>query len=350
MLAYIFKQMDLFKKLSFFCGIFFYVLSAFGSGTPKTKSITFDMNKFSIFSDFLYWHASEETSSLWAYDPFPPTIRSPNTYFNWSPGVRTGIDYMFNNQLDTKFYWTYFSTKTQANQAAENGEYLFPQFFNGFTSSSYHLTPYNSAHLDWNLSMNMFDFEIGHQFQWLNYFKTRPFFGVKGGYINQNIQSNWSFSGLDILQLINISWKSTENVMNNFSGVGPSFGLDNQWNIYKNLSFRGDISGAFLWGYWRFKDIFSGKVKVKEDWSNTDIYNSPTATNVSSLSNNLGSFMLRYFAGLDWTYESQITYTVKIGYEMQFWMNQLRIPMLQEVPVHGDLTLQGMTCGLLIKF
>ena len=60
--------------------------------------------------------------------------------------------------------------------------------------------------------------------------------------------------------------------------------------------------------------------------------------------------MLRYFAGFDWTYEAKALVTVKLGYEMQFWMNQLRIPTLSQETVHGDLTLQGMICGLLIKF
>ena len=60
--------------------------------------------------------------------------------------------------------------------------------------------------------------------------------------------------------------------------------------------------------------------------------------------------MLRYFAGIDWTYEAKASVALKVGYEMQYWMNQLRLPLFQQVPVHGDLTLQGGTCGILIKF
>ncbi len=36
---------------------------------------------FAVFADFLYWHASEETSSSWAYVPQLPDITAPNVYF-----------------------------------------------------------------------------------------------------------------------------------------------------------------------------------------------------------------------------------------------------------------------------
>ena len=350
MFACVFKWIKAFKKIGLLFFFFFYATGILNSEKPTTYRSPSDINKLSIFGDFIYWHASEETSSLWAYSPFLPTISAPNIYFNWSPGVKTGIDYTFCNNLDTKFYWTYFLTKAEACQSAENGGFIFPQFFNGFTTSSYYLTPYNSAELYWQIRINMFDFEIGHQFQWLRNFSMRPFFGIKGGTIKQKMLSTWKFSELDIANIIQISWKSTENVINNFLGAGPSFGIDNKWNIYKNLNFRGDFSGSFLWGRWKFQDLFTGKIKFEENWTHLDIYNSPTATNNSIYSNTLGSFMLRFFAGLDCTCEAKRSFAIKIGYEMQLWMNQLRIPTLQQVPVHGDLTLQGITCGILIKF
>jgi hypothetical protein len=332
MFASISKCLDLLKKLLFVAGLFFYSLH----GIAKDLKGTINPNKLSVFADFLYWHASEETSSSWAYMPQLPNITAPNIYFNWSPGARTGLDYLFDNGLSTKFYWTHFSSTAQKNTQADNGKIVFPEFFNGFTT----LTPFTSGHISWQVNMNMFDFEIGHPFQWKNSFMTRPFLGVKGGTINQNINSNWNYQG-EVFGIFPITYAATENLFNNFSGVGPSFGLDNKWNIFKNLNLRGDISGAWLWGNWKIQDVYQGP-------SLSGLQLETTISN--NISSALGAYMLRYFAGLDWTYESQVSYAIKIGYEMQFWMNQLRIPVFQQVPVHGDLTLQGVTCGLLIKF
>src|SRR3989338_6696379 len=79
-----------------------------------------------VFADFLYWHASEQTASSWAYIPELPNITSPNIYLN------------------------HFATRTKEEAVALPNQTLVPEFFNGFTT----LTPFNSAHLNWQLMMN----------------------------------------------------------------------------------------------------------------------------------------------------------------------------------------------------
>lgn len=290
----------------------------------------------SFFANYLYWHTSEETSSSWGYIPELPNITAPNIYFDWSPGVQLGLSYDLNNALDIEFDWTYFSTEAQSSAAADINQNLFPQFFNGFTT----LTPFTSGKIKWQLAMNIFNLELGHQFNWKNSFTTRPFIGVKGGTIDQNINSNWQYQR-ELFSIFPINYAATEKLKNNFSGVGPSLGLDNQWKIYKGLNLRGDFSMAWLWGNWNIQDNYTGPSLAGFQLATT-IHSGSTSS--------LGTLMLRYFAGLDWTYEAQALVTIKVGYEMQLWMNQLRIPVFQQVPVHGDLTLQGGTCGILIKF
>lgn len=297
-----------------------------------------------VFEDLMYWHASQETTSPWAYvqtiqNPTPPpprpsnTYTEPNVHFDWSPGIKVGIQYKKQELFDTKWYWTYFSTKTKEAITAAPNEIILPEFFNGFTS----LNVFNAAQLDWRLIMNMVDAEIGHQFNPLDTLTVRPFIGVKGGTINQSIDSSWQENVFNTT-----IYSSTENLKNNFFGIGPSFGIDSVWHLYKNMNIRSDFATALLWGHWNIKDIFHRPEALLGLIPETTV---STSTNNSML----GSFMARGFMGLEWTFKAKALVTIKAGYEMQFWSNQLRLPVFQALPIHGDLTLQGATCGILIN-
>lgn len=305
------------------------------------------VEQLSVFEDLLYWHASQQTTSDWAYqfslvDPnvfkYAPTqgtyFTEPNTYFGWSPGVRVGIQYTPQNFFDTKLYWTHFSTKANDSITAPPGQFLLPEFFNGFTSSYL----YNAAQLNWHLEMNMIDAEISHSFHPLDSFILRPSVGIKGGTINQTIHSSWQmqFLGAQV-------YSATENLKNNFAGLGPSIGLDGLWSLYKGIRIRSDFKTALLWGHWNVNDSYHrpGAVFI--------IIPVPAATINSNTSNSLGAFMASYFLGFEWTFQAKHSVTLKAGYEMQFWSNQLRLPVFQALPIHGDLTLQGGTCGIYIN-
>jgi hypothetical protein len=292
-----------------------------------------------VFENLLYWHASQQTTSPWAYiqttNPSNPAnaYTEPNVYFGWSPGLTVGIQYEQPNFLDTKLYWTYFSTKTNEAVTAAPTELIIPEFFNGFTTANI----FNAAQLDWRLIMSMVDGEIGHQFKPLDSLSIRPFIGVKGGTINQSINSAWQ------VNLFNTTlFSAHENLKNNFYGVGPSFGIDSVWSLYKNMSIVSDVSTAFLWGSWNIKDTYSGIGGLLRFIPQTTI---SSDTEHSTL----GAFMARYFMGLEWTFQAEALVTIKAGYEMQFWSNQLRLPVFQALPIHGDLTLQGATCGISIN-
>ncbi len=299
-------------------------------------------NQVTVFEDLLYWHASEQTSSPWAAiepDPIPTSgysYTAPNVYFGWSPGLRVGIEYKPANFFDAKLYGTYFSTKTHAEVTAPPGQFILPEFFNSLIALPETIFV-TAGEVGWQLTMNMIDAEIGHQYNPLDSLAIRPFIGVKGVTINQSIHSTWQAS-TDHIHL----FSDTENLKNNFYGVGPSFGLDSTWHLYKNINILSDVSTALLWGHWNINDTYKrppGLVGII-----------PETTIVSNTKNAmLGAFTARYFMGLEWRFQAKALVTIKAGYEMQFWSNQLRLPMVQQVPLHGDLTLQGGTCGIIIN-
>ncbi len=67
----------------------------------------------------------------------------------------------------------------------------------------------------------------------------------------------------------------------------------------------------------------------------------------------LGALMLRGFLGIGWDVDfnkDRSHFATQLGYEMQLWVNQLRLPTSQLIQLHGDLTLQGVTFNCRFDF
>ena len=63
--------------------------------------------------------------------------------------------------------------------------------------------------------------------------------------------------------------------------------------------------------------------------------------------------MMRGFVGVGWEtdfYKEKAHLALKLGYEMQLWLNQLRIATFQLQRLHDDLTLQGLTLNCRVDF
>ncbi|MDR3492155.1 MAG: Lpg1974 family pore-forming outer membrane protein [Gammaproteobacteria bacterium] len=292
----------------------------------------------SAFGELLYWNASEQTDSVWANDiGFPSTnhvtYSTPNVRFNWSRGFRGGVAYEVPHFWNLKLSWTHLPTRKSINYVAGDNHIITPEFFSGFLSGD----SFSSASLDWQIAMNTIDFGISHNFNAANSLVISPSIGVKEATINQAINL-----GLNATLFTVPIFSSTEVVKNNFAGIGPTFGIDGKWNFYKDFSVVGNFSTALMWGHWNVNDTYSRPSAlaglVKAATINTKMTNAK-----------LGTPMFQYFLGFQWAYES--TYQVKflLGYEMQYWANQLRAPTFQLLPLHGDLTLQGGTCGISIS-
>jgi len=285
------------------------------------------------FADLLYWHASQETASSWASITSGSSntvqFKAPNVDFNWNLGFRGGVTYEAeHNDWDSSLAWTYFQAKTNSN-IKTTAQLVFPEFFSGFSSGNF----FFGGGINWRLNMNMLDFDFGHKFAIGKSLIIRPAIGIKGGTINQTANCVWNA----------VLYNSTEQVKNNFMGIGPSFRLDSRWNVYKNFSLIGNFATALMWGNWKISDVYNRP-------------NVPLVVNATTITTNmhneqLGTMMFDYCLGLEWASSSKPgkpEIKLQIGYEMQFWSNQLRLPTFQQLPVHGDLTLQGATCRIII--
>lgn len=317
------------------------------ANASRRTSVSWD-----VFADALAWYASEQTSSVWAdiidIGDNTSDFTAQNLSFGWDAGFRVGAGYNLEyDQWDTQLYWTWFRTKANQTQkvfpefipisgSVLVTEEILPEFFAASISND----SAQKAHIHWTLLFNMIDWELGRCYWVSKSLSLRPFIGLKGGWINQKIHVDYDNLIISSAPTSNIG---REHVKNNFWGIGPACGLNTKWQL-RNFgthfpSFFGDFSIATLGG----------------TWTCSDVYNDTTGKQVTSKTRNskLGALMFGGFVGLGWDVdfrEGRSHFSTQLGYEMQLWVNQLRVATIQLERLHGDLTLQGVTFNCRFDF
>jgi hypothetical protein len=163
--------------------------------------------------------------------------------------------------------------------------------------------------------------------------------GIKTAVIRQDLH-------LDLARP-NAGLSAVEDITHDFWAIGPSFGISGGWNIpkCKKLSLIGSFSADFLFGQWNVNDTYA---------RTDDLYPLHAAgygaMTTDMKNSRLGVPMLRYFAGIEWVHQGNVTLAARVGYEMQWWANQQRLLAFQQLPMHGDLTIEGLTCGVSVGF
>lgn len=301
---------------------------------------------FETYGEILVWYASEEPSNSWANvfnaslgrGGFRDTFDAKEFRFNWDLGLRTGVGYFLDHdQWDVQVYFTWFQTK---NSESLSSGTIIPEFFGGFLNGDIA----DKSSIEWSLRYNMFDLELGKNLSIAKGLLLRPFLGLKVGWINQSIFSNWNVVSRNVSGTItSVNYTATEDLKNDFWGIGPTAGIDTKWTFgdfgSNDLNLFGDFATAWQWGTWHLSDLYK----------NT----SSTRVEVRMGKLNLGSFMTSGIAGISWDGDLNLLhshFTARLGYEMQLWVNQLRMPTFQILPLHGDLTLQGVTFRYLLEF
>jgi hypothetical protein len=203
-------------------------LNAAENEASECPHVSYNICKnLSVFGDLLYWNATQATSSSWANvvssisdpDGFSDLFKAENIAFHWKYGYRAGASCALPyDQWDIKLYGTHFDT--QGNSAISHG-LIYTEFFGGFISGDVA----DIGTIRWNLSYTMFDAELGRQFCSGRCFRVRPFLGLKGGWIKQKIHSRWHVILKDS-SIVN--YDSTENLTNDFWGIGPSVGVNTE--------------------------------------------------------------------------------------------------------------------------
>jgi hypothetical protein len=298
------------------------------------------LSNLDIFATLLYWHATQTVD--WAIVDY---IENPNRQnhsfqgvsFGWDPGFKVGAGYhMEYDGWDTQFSYTWFRTRTSEYLQQDSGV-IKPAYW-GFTTA---LTEsYLSGQLHWNIHFNMFDLDLGRSFWLGENLAVRPFIGLKGGLIDQTIYTNWQNPSVEV-SLLGTTLTATENLKQNFRGIGPRGGIGSKWGIgnLNHVSLIGDFAAGFLWGHWQFSDHFAD--------------NSLVTVNTRSADRNFGALMAQSFLGLgfDYTFRHDLShFSFQMGYEIQDWFSAYQLFDDNTGQHNNDLIFQGLSLSFYLDY
>jgi len=298
---------------------------------PRPKSQNRTIN---IFADFLYWHTSETVDWAFKLQNSQNSIKSSyqTLTFDWAPGFRVGLGYdMKHDHWDTQASYTWFQSRATGRVSGA----VTPAFLASRLSL---LEPFSTGRASLNLHYSMFDWDLGRSFLASKYLIMRPFIGLKAGWINQSIHSNWTKP-----LILGFFLSASENLKQNFQGGGPKGGFTGKWCLQKNqqhsLNIIGQFEAAFLWGQWSIHDKY--------------IDNLATIIHVHTSKRNFGAFMLHAFLGFGYDCyfdHKRSHFSIKLGYEIEDWLNQFQIFTDASGSQNNNLILQGLNLGLRLDF
>lgn len=296
------------------------------------QALTSDRGPTFGFLDLLYWQVRESGADNWGQ--LAITSGSNTTYkvleapFDSNFGVRVGLGHEFNHgSYDITLAYTHFKT-TASNQASGTVISAFDaNYFANNTDGSALDLPYQSANVRFQFFYNTLDLTLGRNYVLDSVLRFHPYIGIKAGSIYQNIYSNW----MNPIPATDFT-TATEDLKNNFNGIGPSLGVDSNWTVYsratQSIDLVGNLVGSLLYGHTTLSDIYAN--------------DKPVTITVHNDSINGVSPMLGGLLALQWNSQfAQSDISIRIGYEAQIWFNQVQFYSLNMGKLIRPVTLQG---------
>lgn len=292
------------------------------------------------FLDLLYWQVREGGADNWAQViPSGSTnaIKMYEAPFDWNTGFKIGMGHLFKQEnFDLTAVYTHFTTQATSQAAGNVFSSYVGNYFADNTNGANFGPSYGYASNRWQFFYNTVDLNLGHDFKIDCVLQLHPFVGMKVAFINQNIYSNW----LNPTKPTNFT-SATENLKNNFWGVGPTIGVDTIWTIFNgnNQSFDliGNVALGLLYGHWSFNDE----------------YNNNSGVNISTKVGDVNgaSPVVDGFFGVQWSKPfKQFNTTVRLGYETQVWFNQVQFYSLNMGRINRSTWLQGGNLEFCVNF
>lgn len=309
---------------------------------------------FFFTADFLWWKANDDAMN-WALTVTQTVGTSSDfgvTHYlepDWKPAFRAGLGWNTSyDGWDLYANWTWYnnSTSETITAATVNGDDEIgirgPWIANGGN-----ITGINAANYRWRLRHNMFDLELGRKFFVSRKLSMRPFAGVRGGWINRRVIINY-------LAQPNVSFTPVTPAVyfgrSKYWGVGPRFGLNNEWYLGAGFQIYTDLAASLLYG-----QIYTYRTTADQQVDGS-------LTRVSDISANDDLWRvipnMQLFLGIGWgeCFCSQdIFLAIKAGWEVNKYWNlgaffEGRRGQIFRDEQFAAFTLQGLTVKVDLEF
>jgi hypothetical protein len=277
---------------------------------------------FEIFAEPLYWKITEAVD--WAFTNNLSTTNQNITYetinFDFKTGYRVGM--IYHDIWETQFYYTHLNADAR-DAVTGNVTSAFLASKLAAPSSSF---VYQSGQVDFAIDFNIFDLDLSKTFKPTDTIMLRPIIGLKGGWINQRV--NTDFQG---------TVSVAENIKNDFYGVGPKIGIESKLvTFHMNdywYSLLAEFSSGYLVGHWDIKDALQAVP--------------PKTINIDIADKKFGAVVVQAMIGAKLDYKN---FAMKLSYEISDWFNQCQIFDDATGPHNNDLILQGLGLRLTYGF
>jgi len=260
--------------------------------------------------------------------------------FDWEWGVRLNLTYDTCCIGDLEIDWTYFRTTGKSSATAPFPEALFPVW----TIPGSSITPSTKMSANWRLTLNLLDIRLGTDCCPTCFLTLHPFLALSTGWLDQTFQIDGSggvSQGGAALTVLDDDFK----MKNNFWGIGPKFGLKTNWDLGCGFSLFGNGDVSILYGEF---DI-SQKEKILFD----GLTPATTFLDIRKDKFWLSRVYLDFILGFRWEWIlccGDYSLGFEAGWENLFFFGQNQLmrftddtnPGIQ-LPVKGDLTIQGLT-------
>lgn len=310
-----------------------------------------------VFANALFWTLREGGADNWAQIITPKgllgthagTITLVDTPFDWNTGVRVGMGCRHASEgIEGTVSYTNFSTRATNRAAGEVYSAFLGNFFVDNPDGDTFGPHYRSADIEWDVDFHTIDLEVGRTCNMAPNLIVRPFVGLKAAIISQSIHSNWR-QPIDTLGHLYLFDSATEDLKQDFWGIGPSVGVTIEMPLYTRPRYKlklfGTPSGSLMYGHWTFSDVYTN------DGPTSIIIPTPSSIAIRTSPIRGAATMVSGAMGIEWTQMfARATTTVRLGYEAQVWLNQMQFYSYNMGRLNNLMSLHGGTLELRINY
>jgi hypothetical protein len=284
---------------------------------PKDMGLACPRN-FYVRGEFLLMQSKEDglefaltnTNSATAGDVAPLTagrihgFSTESHKWDWDLGFRAGFGFYLNHdQWNVDASWTYLHIKNDKGTHLDGTGTVVPLWL-----GTVHVESSTDASARWKGEYNVIDFRLGKPYHVSKYLVMQPYFGARGGWIDQNYTARYSGT-IDGQASSYANMKAS----NDWWGIGARAGVDTEWLLGNGWQLLGCVSTSSLYSKFdidQYDDVHTHKYNIHHEFY----------TNIPNFELTLGLGYGQHFS------KEKYYIGFKVAYEfIQWWdMNQMR--------------------------
>lgn len=275
-------------------------------------------------------------------------IKPRDQGFEFDPGFRIGLGYNFGyDDWDLHFGYTWHSTHIHSSVKGRNIIGILTLLPDANSALSY--VGYEYGKSSWRNQFNVWDLDLGRNYYVGKHLAVKPMLGLKATYIRQHLHASFEDADLGAQA---VAWDNISGrFKSKFWGIGPKIGMLGEWELGYGFSLFGNLHTAALYGQFKTKSDLVAIATAGRVGAGPALVGSNSGGHISDEFYRLR--MMAYTAiGLEWSrcFWDWFNFSMHIGFEGQYWWQQMEFLNFNETAPSGDLSLTGINAGFRFDF